>query len=148
MEEIWKDVNGYEYQVSNKGNVRSKDKHQFFWNSVKNCERVLKGRLLKPYKYESGYLIVTLYKNGKPKPILVHRLVAETFIENPLNKKEVNHIDCDKGNNNVSNLEWVTPKENMQHAIKNNLRVVTPEYRHKMSVAQKNRWNKEKIKAQ
>ena len=67
----------------------------------------------------SGYHRVTAqYENGVRRDVLAHRLVAEAFIPNPKNKKEVNHIDGNKLNNNPSNLEWCTHKENMQHASK------------------------------
>lgn len=98
MTEVWKDVKGYEglYKVSNFGNVYSvkSDKH------------------LKPRNNRNGYLQVLLYINGKGKELKVHRIVAEAFISNPCNKQQVNHIDEDKSNNEVRNLEWVTSKEN------------------------------------
>lgn len=74
--------------------------------------RLMKGKLLK-YNYDKqGYLLVHLCTNGKRKCKKVHRLVAETFIKNEYNKIYVNHKDGNKQNNNVSNLEWVTPSEN------------------------------------
>ncbi len=63
-----------------------------------------------------GYLRVTLYKDGSRKNFLIHRLIATHFIPNPENKPQVNHIDGNKINNNIDNLEWVTPSENTQHA--------------------------------
>lgn len=81
-----------------------------------------KNRLLKPYKNNWGYYGLKLgRKLGGIK--MVHRLVAEVFIENPENKPEVNHIDGVKTNNHVSNLEWVTVKENAQHATKIGLKL-------------------------
>lgn len=65
-----------------------------------------------------GYLYVDLYKNGKRKRFYIHRLVAETFIPNPENKPYINHIDGNPKNNNVGNLEWCTPLENVEHASK------------------------------
>lgn len=97
--EIWKDIKGYEglYQISNKGNVKGR-----------------KGFILKPLPRKHGYLAVYLYKDGCPRRhISVHRLVADAFLENPEGKTEVNHIDENKQNNDVTNLEWVTHKENM-----------------------------------
>ena len=118
--EIWKDIKGFEglYQVSNLGNIKSYDR-------VVKCThgktRTIKGKTLKKIKLKDGYLYVHLYKNTIVTNKVIHRLVAEAFIENTLNKEEVNHIDCNKHNNRVDNLEWVTPKENMEHAWKNGL---------------------------
>lgn len=99
MEEIWRDIKGYEglYQVSNLGRVRS-----FHGGS----ERIMKQTL------QNGYLRITLLKNEKSKRFLSHRLVALAFIPNPENKPQVNHIDEDKTNNRVDNLNWMTSKEN------------------------------------
>lgn len=96
------------YFVSNKGNVLS-------------FARFKDGRLLHKQKESIGYLSVKLSEKGKYKTILIHRLVAETFIPNPLNKRTVNHIDGDKQNNFLENLEWCTFSENSIHAVKNNL---------------------------
>ena len=100
--EQWKAVVGYEgiYEVSNYGKVRN----------------VKTGRILKLGKSKNGYLRVGLHKNGKQKYFLVHRLVAIAFIPNPDNKETVNHIDEDKTNNHVCNLEWMTQKENTRHS--------------------------------
>jgi len=99
VEEVWKDIEGYEglYQVSNLGRVRS-----FHGDS----EKIMKQTLQK------GYLRITLLKNKKQKRFLSHRLVAQAFIPNPENKPQVNHIDEDKTNNRVDNLNWMTSKEN------------------------------------
>ena len=105
MEEIWKDIEDYEalYQVSNFGRVK----------------RVTTGRILKSGKDKKGYLHVGLYKNGIVSNKTIPRLVAQAFIPNPENKPEVNHIDEDKTNNMVSNLEWMTAKENLNHGTRN-----------------------------
>lgn len=110
MQEIWKDIKGYEglYQISNLGRVKSLVR-----------KRVLKERILKPKKKNSGYLFVCLCKNGELKYFHIHRLVAIAFIVNQKNKSQINHKDCNKENNNINNLEWVTPKENNLHARKN-----------------------------
>lgn len=109
--EIWKDIKGYEgyYQVSNLGNVRSLDR----FDGVHDR----KGTKIKPNLKQNGYLQVGLRKHNKRKWFGVHRLVATYFLRNPNNKPQVNHIDCNKQNNNVSNLEWVTGKENQEHAV-------------------------------
>ncbi|MBR1497753.1 MAG: HNH endonuclease [Oscillospiraceae bacterium] len=86
-------------------------------------ESWIKGRTLKPYRTGkgSGYLTVNLHGNCKDVNMKVHRLVATAFIPNPLNKPEVNHIDGNKKNNHVSNLEWATGAENVDHAYSNSL---------------------------
>lgn len=120
--EVWKDVAGYAgvYQVSNLGRVRS------VYRTVKYSDGrkyVYEGKIIKPTKNKNrgNYLYVTLSYNQKRVFKSLHRLVAETFIKNVGDKPEVNHIDGDKGNNKVSNLEWVTSKENSEHAVKNGL---------------------------
>lgn len=113
MQEIWKDIVGYEglYQISNFGNVKSL-----------NYNHTHTSKLLVPKRHHSGYVMVTLCKNNIHKNKFIHILVANAFIENIENKPCVNHIDGDKHNNHVSNLEWVTHKQNTQHAIKTGLR--------------------------
>lgn len=98
--EEWKDIIGYEglYQVSNLGRVKALER--------KYEHRTYPSIILKLRKDTSGYLQAFLYKNNKRKAWLVHRLVAINFIENQNNYKEVNHIDEDKTNNQVNNLEW------------------------------------------
>jgi len=101
--EIWKDIKEYEelYKVSNLGNIKS----------CKNNDKILK-------QCSTGrYLIVHLSKNGISKNFYVHRLVASCFIENINNKNQVNHKDGNRLNNNSNNLEWVSSKENVNHAI-------------------------------
>lgn len=114
MEEVWKDVKNYEgiYQVSNKGNVRSLDRLVNGYRGNKNK----KGKVLKP-SLRNGYLSVVLCKEGKGINKTIHRIVAETFIENIDNKAEVNHKNGIKTDNRVENLEWVTRSENAIHAI-------------------------------
>ena len=100
--EIYKVIDGYEnYEVSNLGNVRNR----------------LTGRVLSPRIISKGYNQVVLYKDGKPNPFLVHRLVANTYIPNPDNKSDVNHINGIKTDNCVETLEWNTRRENNIHAI-------------------------------
>lgn len=103
--EVWKDIVGYEnlYQISNTGFVKNND------------GLILKGSSIR------GYKTCLLCNNKKRKGFRTHRLVALHFIDNPLNKKEVNHIDGNKANNNVDNLEWSTRLENAQHAAREGL---------------------------
>ena len=122
MKEVWKDIPNYEglYQVSNLGNIKSLS------FGAKNHKLSNIVTLLKKTPSNMGYYKVELYKNGKSKMYYVHRLVAMTFIPNPENKPQVNHIDGDKSNNSVSNLEWATSKENLHHAVNTGLRSATP----------------------
>ena len=121
MNEIWKDVVGYEniYQVSNLGRVK---RLQTLVKN-KNGYRLVNERLLKipSYIYESVFL-----SNGTINQQYVHRLVATAFIPNPHNKSYVNHINGIKTDNRVENLEWVTNSENVKHSYKAGLR-----YKHK-----------------
>lgn len=111
MEEKWKPVFGLEelYEVSSFGRVRTvryrKGGHR-------------KGYILKPKVMRDGYLYFRFTLNKKQIFRNAHRVVAMHFIENPKDKKEVNHKDCDKKNNRIDNLEWVTPKENVDHAVR------------------------------
>jgi len=77
---------------------------------------LVKEHLIKATRYDKGYFTVHMVKNGKQKTFLLHRLIAETFIPNPDKKPFVNHIDGDKHNNNLDNLEWCSFKENIEHA--------------------------------
>ena len=123
-EEQWKDIHGFEgkYQVSSLGRIKSVDrilphKTHGTWH--------IKERILRPaWRGPAGarYLGVSLHNgNGIMTSLRVHRIVAETFIPNPANLPQVNHIDGDKSNNKVDNLEWVTEKQNTDHAWKTGL---------------------------
>ncbi len=109
MQEIWKDIIGYEglYQVSNLGNIKS------FYKAKKSIK--------KPTLSNKGYLRVGLSKNKKSKTFKIHRLVAKTFLSNPNNYLEVNHKDGNKLNNCVDNLEWCSRSYNINHAWRNKL---------------------------
>ena len=121
----WVDIPGYVgyYQVSNVGQVKSLDRVVDFYNRHNKTfvPRLRKGTLLKPSTAPNGYLIVTLQKEGVKKWKTVHRLVAETFIDNVYNLPQINHIDCIKVNNHYKNLEWCTPSQNLLHAHRHNL---------------------------
>ena len=110
MTEVWKDIEGYEglYQVSNLGNVL----------------RLPYKRPLKP-SVRCGYYRIALSKNNNSKWYSLHRLVAKAFIPNPDNLPEINHKDGNKSNNCVDNLEWCSRKENMHHARRMGLWIVT-----------------------
>lgn len=122
MEEIWKDIKDYEglYQVSNFGNVKSLDRirKQFNHNGIATVK--YKGRILKKQlQKRTGYHTVTLYDNNRKAKIkLVHRLVAETFLENKNKYLVVNHIDGNKQNNNVNNVEWCTQSHNVKESYR------------------------------
>ena len=106
-EEVWKDIIGYEgeYQISNYGQIKS-----------------LKRNIFLALDNQRGYRKVGLRtRNRKRKRVYVHRLVALHFLQNPEKKPQINHIDCNKSNNNIFNLEWCDNSQNMEHAIKNNL---------------------------
>lgn len=110
MIEIFKDIEGYEnlYQISNKGNLKSLGN-----------DKTRKEKKIKLLKRKNGYLKVGLYKQGKRKFYLVHRLVAQAFIPNPDNLEQVNHKDEVKTNNNVTNLEWCTRLYNNNYGTHN-----------------------------
>lgn len=114
MQEIWVYIEGYNnfYQVSNLGRVRSVDRIV----THKRGPRRRKGQIIAPVMHNKGYPMAGLTFKGKKKNIKIHRLVAQSFIPNPRNKPQVNHIDGNKLNNIVTNLEWVDNKENMAHA--------------------------------
>lgn len=123
MIEVWKDVVGYEeyYQVSNLGNIKSKDRRVPTRGGVRTALR--KGKILTQIPKRNNYMVVSLTRNvGDKKQPLVHRIVASAFLPNPENRPQVNHIDGNKANNKVSNLEWCTALENTRHAIVTGLR--------------------------
>ena len=101
-----KDIEGFNYKISRYSKVINK----------------LSNKKIKPHLDKYGYLRINLYNNGINKKVYIHRLVALTFIPNPDNKPQVNHIDGNKQNNNISNLEWCTISENAKHAFKIGLR--------------------------
>lgn len=113
--EIWKTIDEYEfYMVSNLGNVKSIERtvpHP----RAKSGVSIKREHLLKPNITHKGYLTVKLYNGNKAKSVVIHRLVAKAFIPNPYNLPQVNHIDENKTNNCVENLEWCTNDYNAHY---------------------------------
>jgi len=112
-------IKGYEklYSATIDGKIYSHKKHKH------------KGKFLKFHVNNNGYLSVGLSRDKKRKTFSVHRIIANTFLDNTENKEEVNHIDGDKKNNNIENLQWVTSSENQIHAIRNGLQRYTEKHR-------------------
>lgn len=111
QKEIWKVIPGYneKYLVSNKGNVKS---------IFRRKDNSIKETILKPNKVAFDYLQVSLYKEGKRKCRYIHNLVMEAFVGEKLKGYEVNHIDEDKSNNDLTNLEYLTCKENNNYGTR------------------------------
>lgn len=123
MEEIWKEIEGYEnYEVSNMGRVRSID-HEVYQEGI--GLRKLKGKVVKPWHNGNGYYKVCLGSyvtpDGKRKhpTAFVHRLVAKAFLDNPDNLEQVDHINFDRSDNRLSNLRWVSRRTNILHSLPN-----------------------------
>ena len=120
---LWKPVVGFEelYEVSNSGYVRSIE-HTYYSSRIKKIVKT-GGRVLLPNLCKNGYYYINLYKNKKMYHKTVHSLVAMAFIDNPKKLPCVNHIDGNKKNNNVSNLEYCTYSYNTNHAWQTGLSV-------------------------
>lgn len=124
MDEEWRDIPGFEnrYQVSTYGRVRSVPRYV----SNHTGELLVKGKVLSQRTNKKGYMCIDIVRNdGKRCYYGVHRLVALTFLQNPLNKPQVNHIDGNKVNNHIDNLEWCTNSENEKHAFRMGLNKVS-----------------------
>jgi hypothetical protein len=108
MKELWIDIDGYpNYIISSNGRVKNKST----------------GRILKPRPATNGYLRVCLYdKDGQRRDLLIHRLGANAFYDGDHDGLDVNHIDGQKDNNFIGNLEWATRSENLKHAYRTKLR--------------------------
>ena len=117
MEEEWRKVQGYDYLVSNLGNVKS----------------IKRDKIKSPSKSPSGYLKVALYKDGVSKNHYVSRLVASAFIDNPDPEKNnvVNHLDCNPLNNRVDNLEWTTQSQNIKYAYEQGTKIPSEQHNHR-----------------
>lgn len=123
-EEIWKVYPDYPFvEVSNLGNVRTKDRYV---PNGKNSKRLVKGRVLKQQLLPNGYIQVRFGVDCKYVHLYIHRAVAICFIPNPNNYPEVNHIDCNRINNRVDNLEWCTPEYNIAYREKHGIALNHP----------------------
>lgn len=111
--EIWKPIPGYEglYEASNLGNIKSLERNVYNGVSI----HILRMRILKPIPNGNGYYSVYLRKDNASHRVYIHRLIAKTFISNDDPSLQVNHIDGNRANNQLSNLEWVTQSENHFH---------------------------------
>ncbi len=123
MDEVWKDVVGYEglYLVSNLGRVKNIKYRHGSKIASKEGKIVVRDKILKPFPTRKGYMYIELKKlNGEGKTCKVHRLVMDAFTE-PHPDMQVNHINGIKSDNRLENLEWVTQSENIRHAIRTGL---------------------------
>lgn len=122
-QEIWKDIKGYErlYQVSSNGIIKKlAQKSKSNRSAYRN--KIYPEKILKPKINHLGYAKIVLFKNGIGTKFSFHKIAATTFIPNPENKKEVNHINGIKSDNRAENLEWCTRSENVNHSFKTGLR--------------------------
>lgn len=120
MEEIWRDIPGYEgfYQASSLGKIRSVD-HVAFCNYDRNYKRTVKGKILSPTTNRYGYSMICMSVEGKIMNKSVHQLVALAFLPNPNNFDQINHKNEIKTDNRPENLEWCDAKYNANYGTKN-----------------------------
>ena len=121
---MWKEIPNTDglYYASEDGQIKSADRICPLYLNNRKSTYLRKGKILKQPLNRKGYPCVTIkYRNGRQKVVPSHRLIALTFIPNPENKPQINHIDGNKTNNKISNLEWCTPKENLDHAFRTGL---------------------------
>jgi hypothetical protein len=120
MNEVWKSIPEYpSYEASNWGRIRSIDRTSTLVNQGGECKRRINGRVLKPSAHpRTTYFPIALCEKGKTTTRLVHRLVASAWLEKSIGKSDVNHIDGDKQNNRIENLEWVDKSDNRRHAFR------------------------------
>ena len=122
-DEIWRDIpNFHDYQASNYGRIRSKERAITQYGHKEYYTRNMPSVILKPKPQNSGYLVVWLRRNGRNVACTVHRIIAQTFLFNSFDRAVVNHKDGDKTNNRIDNLEWVTQSDNIKHSYKYKLR--------------------------
>lgn len=128
MKEIWKDIKNYEgkYQVSNLGRVKSLKRYKENYSKL----QLVPEKILAQADNGNGYKFVSLWKDSKQKMYYIHRLVAETFIPNEHDLKQVNHKDGIKNNNSILNLEWCSCSENQKHAYKKLKRITAKNNKH------------------
>jgi len=126
MQEEWRPVVGYEglYEVSNLGKIKSVDRYVYYKRKersgeVRESKQHVPEHIVKQGRQKSGYADIPLSKNGVTTINLVHRIIAQAWIENPNPEvfSYVNHIDSDPTNNSLNNLEWTTPGQNTSHAV-------------------------------
>ena len=133
MEE-WRKIEGFEqYEVSSEGRVRSLDKKVECKSALGNIyPKIIKGKILTPYKGTRGYYVHNLVGSSGVYTYYLHKIIANTFVPNPENKKCIDHINRDKLDNTISNLRWATHTENALNKDKDNDAYIWPSFRVKI----------------
>lgn len=123
--EFWRSVVGYEglYEVSNFGRIKGMEKIR----TAKGGSYIRNEQIIIQSIHHNGYKVIGMTKNGKRKSFESHRIIAMSFLPNPDNKAEVNHINLDRGDNSLENLEWTSRRENLSHGFKN--KICSSQYR-------------------